>query len=109
MFEKITATFQEGVISLLTECLFKTTRLSQVSIMVALRNILSKLCIIRKVSRSPEEERIFNRLMDHIERALHYSLGKWNVIFVYCTRCMIRNLTFATLNSNYKVPLYPNG
>lgn len=79
MFEIFTARFQEEVITLLTECLFKTTRLSQVSIMVALRNILSKLFLVKKVNLSSQEEEILNRLMENIERALHYSLGRCNV------------------------------
>lgn len=47
--------------------------------MVALRNILSKLFLVKKVNLSPEEEEVLNRLMENIERALHYSLGKCNI------------------------------
>ena len=68
--------FQEEVIGLLTESLFKSTRLTQVSIMVALKNLLSKLNIIKKGRYTVEEEVTVRNIMSNVETSLKYALGE---------------------------------
>lgn len=76
MFSWFLDQFQEEVIGLLTECLYKSTRMTQVSIMVALKNLLSKLNIIKKVQFTAEEKITLNNIMSHVEASLKYAIGK---------------------------------
>lgn len=69
-------TYQEEIIQLLTDCLVKNTRITQVSVMVALKNLISKLNIIKKSSLTNEEEVILNAIMTNIEKAIQYAIGK---------------------------------
>lgn len=68
--------FQEEVINMLTNCLFKSTRLAQVSIIVAQKNVLSKLLIIKNKEYTAEEEKILNNIMENVEKSLRFALGK---------------------------------
>lgn len=76
-----TDTYQEEIVQLLTDCLVKNTRITQVSVMVALRNLISKLNVIKKTSLSPQEEITLNSVMVNIEKAIQYAIGK---LFVVC-------------------------
>lgn len=61
---------------ILTDCLFKSTRLTQVSIMVAQKNVLNKLHIIKKRECTPEEAAVLDNIMQNVERSLRYALGE---------------------------------
>ncbi|XP_065211361.1 proteasome adapter and scaffold protein ECM29 [Planococcus citri] len=68
------STYQEEIVQLLTDCLMKNTRITQVSVMVALKNLISKLNIIKKSSLTPEEEITLNSVMVNIEKSIQYAI-----------------------------------
>ncbi|XKL61608.1 hypothetical protein PGB90_001441 [Kerria lacca] len=72
--EDVQKSYQEEIINMLSGCLFKSTRLTQVSIMVALKNILSKLHIIKRSAYSPDEKIIVDNLTHNVEKTIRYAL-----------------------------------
>lgn len=60
---------------MLTDNLSTSTRQCQVSIMVSLKNILSKSEIMKKSGHSSGEEAQLDTLMANVETSLRYALG----------------------------------
>jgi hypothetical protein len=46
--------------------------------MVALKNLTSKLAIIRKVRYTAEEETVLGNIVSNVEKSLKYAIGKLN-------------------------------